>query len=217
MDIVSILSSINKVSLTAFVVTLGVLIYEIYHLRKEKSIRRVKPVIPSFDHSKGSQPMISATPIVLKENDIKKNPNFHKIIFILLLVMLLIFGFLSVSSLFTPQQNVERTQEAQVALQEVQSSGIKIYDSNWQEIEGDTTNLLGPGNTMYIGIAMVKGSDIDKARIKVNSGEWTISDITSDYNNEHNVFYKMYIIKETESKLEIEAQLYSKSKGWLSE
>jgi hypothetical protein len=116
-----------------------------------------------------------------------------------------------------PKRTAQKPQDSQVSVQEVQSSGIKIYNANWEEISGDTTDTLNGGDRIYVGIAMVVGSDIDKARIKVNSAEWTINDITADYNSQYNVFYKPYIIKENETKLEIEAQLYSKTKGWLSE
>lgn len=215
MDIVSLFASINKVSLVAFVVTFGALIYEINHLHKERIISRDKPVIPSFDPALGAQPPVSATPIVVKDN--KKNRKLHLVIFFMLSVMLLIFGFMSISSILTQSETVIIPQPAQVAVQEVQSSGIKIYDSNWQEIIGDTTDTVAPGSAIYIGISLVQGADIDKARIKVNAPEWTTADITADFNKENNVYYIMYIINENEPKLEIEAQLYSKSKGWLSE
>ena len=216
MDIITILQSVNKITLTAFIITLGVLIYEIYHMRKDKTVSASKPVIPTFEQTNGTEPIVSATPIVMKESEIKKNPYLHKIIFAVLVILLILFGFLSVASLNTIKNNASKPQ-GEVVVQEVQSSGIKIFNSNWQEIIGEKTDILKTGNTVYVGIAMVKGSDIDKARIKINSGEWTTSDITAEYNNQFNVFYKRYIIKENETKLEIEAQLYSKSKGWLSE
>lgn len=217
MDISGFFASINKVSLVAFVITLGALIYEINHLHNEKIITRDKPIIPSFEPNLGVAPaaVATSTPIVVKDN--KKNRKLHLFIFVILSLMLLIFGFLMISSILTPTKKVVSQATPRVSVQEVQSSGIKIYDSSWQEIIGDTTDKVSPGSSIYIGIAMVKGSDIDKARIKVNAGEWLPTDITTDYNKEYNVYYIMYIIKENEPTLEIEAQLYSKSKGWLSE
>lgn len=218
MDIGGILSSINIVTLIAFIITLGVLVYEIRFLIKDRRTKKSDaPVIPTFDPNQGPQPMVAATPIVEKEKDIKKNPFLHRIIFIILVIMLFVFGFLSVSSLFAPKQSNKTIKEPQVAVQEVQSSGIKIYNVNWEEITGDTTDTLKSGDRIYVGVAMIVGSDIDKARIKVNSTEWSINDITADYNSQYNVFYKPYIIKENETKLDIEAQLYSKTKGWLSQ
>lgn len=217
MDIVSFILATNKITLVAFIVTLGVLIYEVRHLLTEKKNSKSAPVIPSFNPNQTEQPVISATPLVAKEKDIKKNPYFHRIVFVILVIMLLLFGFLTFSSMFNQQQTPVDKPEAQVALQEVQSSGIKIYDSNWQEIVGNDTDKVGPGNTIFVGIAMVKGSDITKARIKVNSQEWSADDVTTDFNNQYNVFYKRYIINETDHQLKIEAQLFSTSKGWLSD
>lgn len=217
MDIAGFLSSVNMITLVAFIVTLGVLIYEVRFLVKGRKPKSNAPVIPSFDPNEATQPVVAATPIVEKEKDIKKNPYLHRIIFIILVIMLFVFGFLSFSSFMAPKRTAQKPQDSQVSVQEVQSSGIKIYNANWEEISGDTTDTLNGGDRIYVGIAMVVGSDIDKARIKVNSAEWTINDITADYNSQYNVFYKPYIIKENETKLEIEAQLYSKTKGWLSE
>lgn len=217
MDIVGILQSINKITLIAFIVTLGILVYEIRFIFKDRKVKKDSPVIPTFDPNLGPQASVAATPIVQKENEMKKNPYIHRIIFAILVVMLFVFGFLSFASLSSSKQPAKSAPVSQVSVQEVQSSGIKIYDSNWVEITGDTTDLLNTGDSVYIGVAMVVGSDIDKARIKVNSQEWTINDITDDFNSQYNVFYKPYIIKENETKLEIEAQLYSKTKGWLSE
>lgn len=212
MDISEIFSSVNKMSLVAFIVTFGFLVYEISILIKPKS-KNEKPVIPSFDPTLISQPPISAS--IKKPTPTNESKGSHHIVISSILVLMVIFfGFISFSSMLSSSKT---STQNQISLQEVQSSGIKIFDPNWQEIKGDATNVLAPGTAIYVGIATVKGSDIDEARIKVNQKDWSPSDITSAYNKDYNVFYKTYIIKANETKLSMEAQLHSQTNGWLTQ
>lgn len=52
MDIFSFLSYLNKISLLAFIVTLGFLIYQFYLLKKESIVNKNKtPIIPDFNEN----------------------------------------------------------------------------------------------------------------------------------------------------------------------
>ncbi len=216
MDIYEAFAAMNKISLVAFLFTLIFIGYEFKQLLKSKknSVKN-KPIIPSF--TPGLSTGVQNNNIRLEsEKKAHFNINTHLIIFILLLLMCAFFAFVSISSVLQKTQ-VSNGETNQVNLQEVQSSGIKVFDSKWQEIKGDTVTSLNPGTVVYIGIAMIKGADIDEARIRINSESWTQDNVTKEYKNDYNVFYKPYIIKEGESKLVIEAQLHSKSQGWLAE
>ena len=182
MDIGEIFSSVNKMSLLAFVIAIGFLVYEVRVLLKSK-VKKEKLIIPSFDPSIGAQKSnLKTDKIIEPPKSAKSKPNQHIIISAILVIMVIFFGFISFSSMMnsskTPSEN-------QISLQEVQSSGIKIYDAQWHEITGEATNALAPGSTIYVGIATVKGSDIDEARIKINQKDWSVSDITSAYNKDN--------------------------------
>ncbi|MFH0979592.1 MAG: hypothetical protein V1803_01455 [Candidatus Roizmanbacteria bacterium] len=51
MNIFSILSYLNKISLLAFIITAGFLFYQVYLLRKESSRKQGKPTIPDFNEN----------------------------------------------------------------------------------------------------------------------------------------------------------------------
>jgi hypothetical protein len=77
MDILSILGSINIISVFFFVLTFGVLIYEIYLFRKEKK-KKEKPTIPNFNPTKAVPNQIySSVPVAPAEKPkvIKKRKN----------------------------------------------------------------------------------------------------------------------------------------------
>ena|SRR3989338_4589773 len=93
MDIVIILSSLNKIGLVAFLITLGFLIYEIILLRKASKARE-KPNVPKFQE--GSQ-LIPSTQITIdedKQNSMQKN----KIILFALIFLLIFFGIITMFS-----------------------------------------------------------------------------------------------------------------------
>src|SRR3990167_545279 len=76
MDIFEILGSLNKISIFFFVVTLGVLGYELYVFQKEKK-QKEKPKIPKFNAAKTVQPpQFSATSVISDaQKPIKKHKN----------------------------------------------------------------------------------------------------------------------------------------------
>lgn len=51
MNVFSILSYLNKISLLAFFITAGFLFYQVYLLRKESSSKQTKPNIPDFNEN----------------------------------------------------------------------------------------------------------------------------------------------------------------------
>ncbi len=208
------LASINKISILAFIVTLGFLIWEFQQMKKAK-LKGTKPVIPQFDQS--------ATPVPIETQQIQvdtgadKRSQYHKILFPALIVMVVIFGIMSVLSLFTSKQAPSGPQQAQVVVQQVKSAGIKVYTADWKELTGDTVTTVGPGDTIILGVSSIKGTSIDKARIRVNSNQWSVETITDKYDTAHNVYYRQFQIATGEPKLQIEAQLHSQADGWLSE
>ncbi len=214
MNIIDYLVSVNKISIIAFIVTLGFLAWEWKKLNDEKK-KAIKPTIPTFDPNEGPQPLESATPIALPDPLTTKKAQYHKIIIIALIIMVFVFGITSLVSLFGARKK-DANGQAQVVVREVQSNGIRIYDIDWVELKG-TSAPVRPGDDIIIGVSTVKGLDLDKARIRINDTQWGPDTITSKYDVPHSVYYRMYKIGSGEAKLQIEAQLHSKTDGWLSE
>ena len=90
MDIINILSSLNKIGLIAFLVTLGFLIYEIVLLNKTKKSQD-KPEVPQFQEN--GQPLPPTS--VIKESGWNKISRNNKIILIALSILLIFFGVLT--------------------------------------------------------------------------------------------------------------------------
>jgi len=72
-----------------------------------------------------------------------------------------------------------------------------------------------PGKKVYVGIENINDPNIDMARIKINQGEWDKDSITTNFNQEKNIFFREYFLSTNEAFLKIEAQLHSKIDGWL--
>ena len=87
MDIVGLLSSLNKIALIAFLITLGFLIYELILLRKMGKAK-AKPEVPQFQE--GSELLLSDKRLIEGEgqNQIKKN----KLALVVLTALLMFFG-----------------------------------------------------------------------------------------------------------------------------
>ena len=105
MDVFEILGSINKISIFFFIVTLGVLGYELYVFQKEKK-QKQKPKIPTFNNTKAVQPQhFAASPII---SDTKKPIKKHKnLTVILAAVLVAVFG----AALFFTLQNTSAPEE----------------------------------------------------------------------------------------------------------
>lgn len=97
MDIFSLLSYINKVSLLAFFVTTLVVGYQIYVLKKEKT-KEQTPSIPNFKDKVKANEVVNYTSLpgslIKKDN---KQVNYSKLVFLiisLLTIMVVIFVFI---------------------------------------------------------------------------------------------------------------------------
>jgi len=88
---------------------------------------------------------------------------------------------------------------------------------NFQEQDGITDKNIRSGEVIYIALENISGSDIDRARIRVNTDSWSISDETDLYNSQKKIFYRQYQVASNESVLKIEAQLHSRADGWLGQ
>lgn len=117
MDIVGFLSSLNKIGLIAFLITLGFLIYEIYLLRKASQAPQ-KPSIPQFVEN--ATPLTSAQPIVMPESQpLVKSAKNNIYILAFLLILLVVFaaitllGYLNLkaTSFIVSKSNISPTKE----------------------------------------------------------------------------------------------------------
>lgn len=210
--------SINKVALVAFFAVLAFLVFEIKKMIDEKK-RKEKPVVPQFNDKMQPKPAeANSTPlpalIPLKKNEKGGNPLLMIAIGIISLVGVTI---LMVTS-YTTNVRKQRTATAAIPIvREIQSAGLRVYDANWMEIENKKNEKAKPGEKLYIGLQTIVESDIDRARIKVNSKDWQISDITTLFNPKLKVYYREYIVATGTAQLKIDAQLHSASDGWLSD
>lgn len=213
MDVLQYIGSINKISLIAFIIVLCFLVYEVYVLKKD-SEKKSKPVIPQFN------PSIKVSSVTLKpeKQEVQKEEKFstNKIIFIILIVMLILFGGLTVYSMVNPTNNAGKNQP-QVIINTVSSQGIKLYDQSGKELLAKDLQAIKQGDSLRIGLLTIEGTDIDKARIRINSDLWQVTDITTNFDKTKNIYYIDHLIATGESKLKIDAQLHSTKDGWLGE
>lgn len=97
MDIFSLLSYVNKVSLLAFFVTTLIVAYQIYILKKEKT-KEQAPSIPDFKEMNRSNEAVNYTRLpdfLIKKNN--KSISYSKLVFLiisLLTIMVVIFVFI---------------------------------------------------------------------------------------------------------------------------
>lgn len=229
MGIGQLVSSFGQISFIAFVIVVAFLVFEVLQIKKQQA-KKKKPTVPQFTPTPGSPPPIPSVPTPILENATAINqnkiasesspppiPGQHGLprfvifgIFIGVLVVaagFAVFTFISATS--TPDK-------AAVVVQEVKSSGIKVYNKSWQELKAKDYEKLQPGDTIIIGIATVPNTDIDMARIRVNENLWTQDHITKQLNPSFNVYYKEFRIPEGYLELQIDAQLHSVKQGWLS-
>lgn len=215
MDILFILTSVNKIALIAFVITFFLIVFEIYQIAKQRK-KKDKPVIPDYDSKKKYRPVITARPSMQKN---EKKVNFVKpnnsLIVLLILVVFLLVSIYEARIFLTPKKKLPSTSQSLNQLQVSSSDGIRIYDENWQEITTRDFKRIVNGVTIFIGVETVKGGFIDKARIRINKSIWEKSDETNLFKAKDRVFYREYQVATNESQLRIEAQLHNPKKGWL--
>ena len=214
MNIVYFFSSVNKLSLIAFLITLGFLLYEIILLKKER-VLKTKPKIPKFKETLNSPIAQPNSLIVEKEIKVTKANN---LIILILLVLLLIFGILSFFGFANYNKKELKTVISPTPVIDfITSKGIKIFNENFQPIADKDIDQIKPGEDIVIGVETINNTDINRARIRVNTTSWQNKDITTDFYPKDKIYYIKYKVASDESRLKIEAQLHSVADGWLSD
>ena len=212
--------SINKIALVAFFAVLGFLVYEIKKMIDEKR-KKQKPLVPQFDNivSVKSPVLASSTPLPPVITAIKTNGSENTTTLMIVIGIISLFGvaILIVISYNTSIQKQRVAANTVPIIREITSAGLKIYNESWKEIDNKVDNRVQFGKKIIIGIQTIVEADIDRARIKINTKDWQISDITTLFNPQLKVYYREYIVATGTAQLKIDAQLHSASDGWLGE
>lgn len=216
MSILSAIFSLRSFSTLAFLATAGFLAYEIYQIWKAKKQAQA-PEMPQFgeftplDLSDMNIPPPSAetTP---KQAKIPKNT----------VILVAVLGFMSFlfalgALLGGSKSSTEQPTPTPIAVVSPTSAPavtpaanvVKMYSQDWVEI-----TKPHEGETVYIGVVNVNGTASDKARIRVNTTDWSTADETTNYNQEVGVYYRSITIPEEITTLRIEGQLHSTKDGW---
>lgn len=212
MDLSLFLTSINKLSLGAFLIVIGGIGYEIYIISRENK-HREKPIIPSFSPNQNTvSTSKNSSAIVIPKT---KLVNHNLVILIVLILMLMVLGIVTIVSLLANKKTPGTFIEPRIIVNEIKSKGIRMFDLNWNEYGAHTK--ISPNTTVIIAVETIAGTDIDSARIRVNSIAWRTEDVTSQFNTNMQLFYKEFKIASGETKLKIEAQLHSRQDGWLGQ
>lgn len=223
-SVVDFFVSINKIALFAFVVVLGFLVFEIKKTIDDKK-KEEKPVVPQFVDAVQSGPQAAATPnstpLPTASKPIKKNNHNNSVgtMFMIGIGVISLIGLIVVMVL-TYNTKAARTRISSTPVpivREISSAGLKVYDTNWMEIESKKKDKAKPGEVLYIAIQTIVEADIDRARIKINEKDWQIGHITTLYNPKLKVYYKEYTVATGTAQLKIDAQLHSASDGWLGD
>lgn len=211
--------SINKIALVAFIAVSGFLVFEIKKMMDEKK-KKEKPVVPQFNDAVVQQPAaaVNSTPLPplppVKKIEKQGSPWLLIVIGVLTLIGLVVIGIF----IYKTSAKKKQIESAPVPIvREIQSAGLKIYDSAWGEVDSKKNDKAQPGEKLYIGIQTIVEADIDRARIKINTNDWEISDITTLFNPQLKVYYREYIVATGTAQLKIDAQLHSASDGWLGD
>jgi len=215
MDVIYFMGSINKLSLLAFLLTLGVLAYEIILFKKEAQ-RKSKPKVPNFQEGAAVQVKQSQTLVSDKAVKITRPNN---IIFVTSIILVIVFGVAALIGFTDFGKKISKSPDsAPTSLVDfVYSKGIKIFDGNFEIMPDDRLASLKPGTEIIVGVETVPGTDVDRARIRLNKDSWDIKDITTAYSEKFKVYYIKYTVASGEAKLKVEAQLHSAADGWLGD
>ncbi len=216
MDIFGLLGYINKFSLLAFIATLGVLVYQVYQLKRDSKSVHETPVIPDFNEN-AAVPSINYSPLKTKvETNHTKSLNMNMLILIIITVGVILFIFFSIFIKNSVKEEVEVTPDEPL-IKLAASKGIKVYDQNWLELDEAKIAALRGGNEVIVGIDRTSDQNIDKARIRLNEEVWDESNEDLIYDKTTNIFYKKFTIATDSAFLKIEAQLHHVKDGWLGE
>lgn len=212
-----LLLSLNKISLIGFFITLIFLLYQIHLLMTEMKTKKTKLVIPEFKETTIEPTLASKNPVAEKN---KKNIYYRSNLTNIVagVILLIVFGLIVLVGL-TQKQKQESSDliTPTPIINIVASAGIKIYNENWVEIPDKELAKLKSGTKIIMGMEMIKGADVDMARIRVNNSQWDTDTIATKFNQEKNIFYREYQISTSEAYLKIEAQLHSATEGWLGD
>jgi len=215
MNLISLLVSINKLSLVAFLITLVFLGYEFFLFKKERR-KNFRIKVPSFEI--GKKYHHEKKVLVGGEKTIKKaNSSLLSLGLIFLLVFggMTIIGYTNLSSSSSSQKRLTGAPSSKKT-RLVSGKGIKIYSLDWRPLSVQELTVM-KGKSIIISVDRTEDKNIKMARIRVNSDRWQKENITSNYYPKNNVFYIKYKIKPDDERLKIEAQLFSQVDGWLGE
>jgi len=98
-----------------------------------------------------------------------------------------------------------------VIKEEVSCQRIKVYNSSWQEISQEQLNSLHSEDQVYFSVLGEPSSAIDKARFRINSGEWQE---TTNRKEDAGEFYISYIIPSGVTNFKVEAEVHHPTLGW---
>ncbi|KXK08622.1 MAG: hypothetical protein UZ21_OP11001000613 [Microgenomates bacterium OLB22] len=221
MSLSPIVFTLNKVALFAFLVTFGLIIYELFHILKKKNSTETKQVeVPDF-HPEEHEANQTFTPLHIenKKEVIAAPPN--RAALFLVVGGLLLIGGVFIYALYggwgKPVTRKSATTSPTV-IRQASSAGIVLYDTSWQPLKDQQILALQPNDFIFIGLKSLSGVDISKARIRVNKKNWDLFDETAMYNAQENVYYREFFISSESASLHIEGELFdSKSGSWLGE
>jgi len=213
MNLVSLLVSLNKLSLVAFLITLAFLGYEFVLLQKERK-GSFKIKIPNFKAGKDYGKKERA--VVVKKNKVIKKTNslaiFLGLIFLMVFGGMVIIGYTNLNHVKNSEERVKNISAGETRL--VFGKGITIYSLDWRPLSAKQLMKMR-NKSIIIGVDKTSDKNVKMARIRVNTDHWQKGDVTSNYNEKNHLFYIKYKIKPTDDQLKIEAQLFSQVDGWL--
>lgn len=218
MDSLNLITSLNKISLVAFLITLAFIAYQFYNFKKELSAKKNKPKVPAFNEN-ASIPT-HYTKVIVNDSLVASAKKPSNLSLIIGIIFIIIFGLLSVAGIVfkkIPGLPLETKVAPTPIINLIASKGIVIFNRDWLLLDDRQIATLSSGQNVYIGIETIGETDIDRARIRINEKEWKTNAITMTFNKEKNVYYREYNISTGTAALTIEAQLHSATDGWLGD
>jgi len=212
MDILQLVSSVSKLSIIAFCITFAFLAYEIYLIKRDRK-KDEKISIPQFSDQKTTS--VKTAKLFVKKKETATSKGNLILIIVLILVMILFAGLIIYSYIQEGNSKKAQARETKVVTTTLNSRGIRIFDDKWSEIK--LTKIPKEVVSLYVGLETIQQVDIDKARIRVNEKYWKQEHTTTELSKQHSVWYRKINIDPGMTDLQIEAQLHSKTEGWLGQ
>ena len=120
-------------------------------------------------------------------------------------------------AIFSKTGSRNKVIETEPLIKLVASSGIKIYDDEWTQLDEEKISSLSAGTMIIIALDKTEDKNIDAARIRVNKPSWAEEDGNLKFDEKKKVFYRDFVIATDTAFLKVEAQLHSSVDGWLGE